>query len=197
MLPLVLTAVVLAQPASTPATHLQFDSDLRGYFGAEVFESWLFVGLGAATIGTGSYFFTRSDSLLLGAAGPLIGVGLIQLVVGLAVLVRTNTQVAALLALSRTDPTRFVTEESARMRVVNRNFVIYRWVELALLTVGAGLLIAGAVADQRALLGVGGGLAFQSAAMLTFDFFAERRALRWTAQLPSAATLVAEPVARR
>jgi membrane-bound ClpP family serine protease len=59
------------------------------------------------------------------------------------------------------------------MNVVEKNFVIYRWVELALLVVG--LVCMFAFTQHPFIKGVGIGLFIQSALMLSLDFFAEKR----------------------
>src|SRR4051812_19383207 len=78
-----LSAAALSQ---TPEARLAvLEPQLRSYFSGEVAESWLFVGLGAAAIGGGVFFLTRDSPFWQGAAYPLMGVALIQLVVGAAV----------------------------------------------------------------------------------------------------------------
>jgi hypothetical protein len=151
-------------------------SQMEDYLDAERTESKLFVGMGVATIGGGAAALAASDrDFLRGASLPLMGVGLIQLVVGGSVWWRTEAQKAELRSLILSDPARYVAEETARMKVVNDNFVIYRWTEISLL--GAGLATAGVgrAVDKDFVTGLGVGLAFQSAVMLTLDYFAERR----------------------
>ena len=149
---------------------------MERYLDAERAESRFFVGMGVLTVGGGATALLASDrDFLHGASLPLMGVGLIQLVVGGSVWWRTEAQKAELRALLLSDPARYVSEETARMKRVNDNFVIYRWTELSLL--GAGLATAGAgrALDKDFVTGLGVGLAFQSAVMLTLDFFAEQR----------------------
>jgi hypothetical protein len=112
---------------------------------------------------------------LKGASFPLMGVGLIQLVVGGTVWWRTEEQKAQFRALILSDPSRYVAEESARMKQVNDNFVIYRWTEISFLGAGAATAGAGYALDKDFVTGLGVGLAFHSAVMLTLDYFAERR----------------------
>jgi hypothetical protein len=159
-------------------------SQMENYLDAERAESKLFVGMGALAIGGGATALAASDrDFLRGASGPLIGVGLIQLVVGGSVWWRTEAQKAQLRSLILTDPARYVSEETARMKVVNDNFVIYRWTEISLLGAGAAAAGAGRALDKDFITGLGVGLAFQSAVMLTLDYFAERRGREYADQV--------------
>jgi hypothetical protein len=171
-------------PAGEASSSALMSSQMEGYLDAERSESKLFVGMGALTIAGGATALAASDrDALRGASLPLMGVGLIQLVVGGSVWWRTEEQKRQLRELILSDPGRYVSEESARMKVVNDNFVIYRWTEISLL--GAGLAAAGTgyALDKDFLTGVGVGLAFQSAVMLTLDYFAERRGREYADQV--------------
>lgn len=159
-----------------PAGFPLMDARMVDYLDAERTESKLFVGLGALSIAGGAAALAASDrDFLRGASLPLMGVGLIQLAVGGGVWWRTEDQKAHLHSLLVADPTRFVSEESARMKIVNDNFVIYRWAELGLLGAGVATSVVGSKVNEDFVTGVGVGLAFQSAVMLALDFFAERR----------------------
>jgi drug/metabolite transporter (DMT)-like permease len=155
---------------------------MQSYFGAEKGESGFFIGLGVLALVLGAVFFTRDSAALRGAAFPLVLVGLIQLGVGLGVYLRTDKQQADLISLMRSDRPRFLAEELPRMDKVNRNFDVYKIVEIVLLVVGVGLVVYGR-GGRPMLLGVGAGLAAQSAIMLALDFFAEARADRYTEML--------------
>lgn len=171
-------------PGSAVPTSALMVSQMEDYLDAERAESKLFVGVGVLAIGGGATALAASDrDFLRGASLPLMGVGLIQLVVGGSVWWRTEEQKAQLRGLILSDPARYVSEETARMKVVNDNFVIYRWTEIGLL--GAGLATAGAgrAADKDFVTGLGVGLAFQSAVMLTLDYFAERRGREYADQV--------------
>ncbi len=181
---------VEALPSSSPAagevasSSALMVSQMEDYLDAERAESRLFVGMGVATLGGGATALAASDrDFLRGASGPLIGVGLIQLVVGGSVWWRTEAQKAQLRSLILTDPARYVSEETARMKVVNDNFVIYRWTEISLLGAGVATAGAGRALDKDFVTGLGVGLAFQSAVMLTLDYFAERRGHEYADQV--------------
>lgn len=170
-------------PGAAPSSALMV-SQMESYLDAERAESKLFVGMGVLSIAGGAAALGASErDFLKGASFPLMGVGLIQLVVGGTVWWRTEEQKAQLRALILSEPSRYVSEESARMKQVNDNFVIYRWTEISLL--GAGLATAGAghALDKDFVTGLGVGLAFQSAVMLTLDYFAEKRGNEYASQV--------------
>lgn len=167
--------------ASSPALMV---SQMESYLDAERAESRLFAGMGVLSIAGGAVALGASDrDFLRGASLPLIGVGIIQLVVGGSVWWRTEEQKAQLRTLILSEPSRYVSEESARMRQVNENFVIYRWTEISLLGVGAVTAGAGYTMDKDFVTGLGVGLAFQSAVMLTLDYFAEKRGNEYARQV--------------
>jgi hypothetical protein len=81
------------------------------------------------------------------------------------------------------DPGKYKTDETDRMQAISDRFVLYRWVELAVLATGAGFITYGTIKDKRTFTGVGIGLASEAALLLTLDFFAERRTHRYLDQL--------------
>lgn len=155
-------------------------SPIEIYFRAEKAESLIFVllGLGAVAL-SGWLLWQHRTSLSIGLAIPLVLIGLIQLTVGTTVYLRTDHQMARLQQLQTTTPAQFRAEEEARMAIVNRNFDVYKLVEIAFILIGTGLLF---LLQQRDFwLGLGLGMLLQGTAMLTADLFAERRADIYTA----------------
>jgi hypothetical protein len=69
------------------------------------------------------------------------------------------------------------------MRRINVQFALIKGLEMVLLVGGVAMAAAGAGVREQTVSGVGLGLALQSAALLTFDLFAARRALRYTDSL--------------
>lgn len=67
---------------------------------------------------------------------PLIAIALIQIVVGSSVYFRSPKEILRVKHIIQTDQQKIQTEEIPRMDVVMKNFVIYHWVEIALLLVG-------------------------------------------------------------
>lgn len=142
------------------------------YFAEEKAESWLFVLVGVAAIAL-SVWLVRTGSAYRGMAWPLVAVGLIQIAVGGAVLLRTDGQVAGLLAELARSPEAVRAAEVPRMEVVMRNFQLYKVIEIALLVVG--IVLTYAFRRREVLYGVGVGLVLQSSVMLVLDLFAEKR----------------------
>ncbi len=156
------------------------------YFAAEKAESLLFVGFGmtALLLGLGVLAVRERFSLFLqGFAYPLLAVAMIQVAVGANIYLRTDAQLAALQAQLEQAPDVFKAEETARMRVVNRNFDLYKRLEIGLLLIGVACAAFGAARNLGLLAGVGTGMVVQGGLMLVLDFFAEARADFYTAAL--------------
>ncbi|HWM94893.1 MAG TPA: hypothetical protein VN493_29330 [Thermoanaerobaculia bacterium] len=143
------------------------------YFAAEKKESLLFLMTGGAAIAA-SLWFWITGSPLRGMGWPLVAVALIQLVVGWTVYSRTDRQARDLHTLLAKDPTSCVRAEVPRMETVQKNFRIYKAIEIVLLAAGlAGMFF---LRDRQALYAASLGLALQAGLMLVFDLVAERRA---------------------
>jgi hypothetical protein len=151
---------------------MSMQSQLLRYFTEEKAESALFVAVGVVAIAV-SVWLWRTGSAYRGMAYPLIGVALIQLVVGGTVFLRTEGQVAALTAQLASAPAAYQAAEVARMEVVMRGFALYKVIELVLFAVGVALTYA--FRQRETLYAVGVGLVVQSSLMLVADLFAERR----------------------
>ncbi len=161
--------------------------ELDIYFRAEKAESLVFVLVGLVALGLSGWLLVQHRSALTtGLAIPLVLIGLLQLTVGGSVYLRTDRQLADLQQRYRTAPTAFVAAETPRMIAVNRNFDVYKLIEIAFILVGTGLLYALQHRDFWAGLGLG--MIVQGTAMLGADFFAERRADVYTAFIAHAAT---------
>jgi hypothetical protein len=144
------------------------------YFNAEKFESLFFVGVGIIAIALGIYFwFIIKEPFYKGLAIPLVLVALIQLSVGSTVYFRSPKDILMVENLIIKEPFKIQTEEIPRMNVVMKNFVIYRWVEIALILVG--IIMFFFFQPMSILKGIGLGLFIQASFMLLLDFFAESR----------------------
>jgi predicted membrane channel-forming protein YqfA (hemolysin III family) len=81
---------------------------IDSYFGAERTESLVFVAMGVVAIAFSIVAILKgSDAVLRGMAIPLVIVGLIQISVGAAILLRTDEQIADLKTLHANSATRF------------------------------------------------------------------------------------------
>jgi hypothetical protein len=156
-------------------------TDIEKYFIAEKQESLLFLVLGIAAIilAIAFYFFIRT-SFYKGAAIPLVVIGIIQLVAGFIVYNRSDADRIRNIYAYDMNPGELKQEEIPRMEKVNRNFVIYRWVEIALMAVGfVIILLIGKNADRPFWYGFGLTVLIQAAIMLGADYVSEKRGLAY------------------
>lgn len=144
------------------------------YFNAERAESLLFILVGVLAITFAIYCFVKlKQPYYNGMAYALIVVGLIQITVGGSVYFRSPKDIIRVNNIMQTDKTKIQSEETPRMVTVMKNFVLYRWVEIALLIIGFILFFV--FKTETLWKGFGIGLSIQSGFMLLLDFFAERR----------------------
>ncbi|MBL9100061.1 MAG: hypothetical protein JNL82_03830 [Myxococcales bacterium] len=99
--------------------------------------------------------------------------GLLELVVGLGLWIRTGPQVAGLLALLADDPARMIAEESARMTRVQATFVRLEIVWVAL--IAGSLAVAFSQRGRPALWSAALAVLLHAAFLFVFDSVAERR----------------------
>lgn len=160
----------------SPATPSEVESEMARYFAAERAESALVLACAiAAAMVSAALVALRSPYRAM--AWPLVAVGLVQLVVGGTVLVRTPGQVARLTGQLRSSPSAYQAAEAARMRRVQRSFVLYKRIEIGLLAIG--LALASIEGYGRTLYAVGMGLMLEAGLMLFLDLRAERRGHRY------------------
>ncbi len=156
--------------------------NIRNYFNAEKQESILFVLVGITAIAFALYFlFFQKESLYKGMAYPLIAVALLQILVGGSVWIRSPKDLERVEQFVRSSSEQIEKAEIPRMKVVMKNFIVYRYVEIGLLIFG--LLAMFYFGNNLFLKGIGIGLFSQSALMLSLDFFAERRGADYIALL--------------
>ena len=160
--------------STTQPLNLLMTPALQTYFQAEKKESMLFIAIGILACWVGAALCMEAAvPFYIGLALPLLAVGIIQIIVGTTVTRRTDQQLDDLEQLLVNDPAEFRQTETSRMATVMRNFVAYRWAEVAFVLVGAILLFW-----QREFVfsrGLGFGLLGQGAVMLIADYFAEKR----------------------
>jgi len=155
------------------------------YFKGEKQESFFFISAGLVAMALAYYgFIEAEDTLYFGAAVPLAGIGLIELIVGFSVASKTDKQIKELLEIRESSPSTFKNDELERMEDVMKNFKIFRTIEQVLFIVGLLLMVLG-LTDQisRYWAGVGIGLMLQSSVMLFLDLFAELRGREYIRRL--------------
>jgi Trk-type K+ transport system membrane component len=144
------------------------------YFNAEKSESLLFVVVGIVALLLSAFLLMKmKQPFYTGMAYPLIVIALIQLVVGSSVYFRSPKDIARVNQIMQTETAKIQTEEIPRMETVMKNFVLYRWIEIALIVIGIVLFLY--FQPMTLWKGVGLGLAIQSSFMLLLDYFAESR----------------------
>lgn len=160
-------------------------TDIEKYFIAEKQESLLFLGIGiAAVIVALLGIFIWKTQFWKGASIPLIIIAVLQIIVGFTVYNRSDADRIRVVYALDMNPTDLKEKELPRMETVNKNFVIYRYVEIALLIAGIAVAILYSNnVDKQFVFGIAVALAIQAALMLGADYFAEKRALIYTAQL--------------
>lgn len=147
--------------------------ELTRYFLAEKYESLLFVIVGVAAIAV-SIWLLVNNHIFKSISYPLVAVGLIQIIVGGTVYMRSDNQIATLSAQVVAAPEAYKADEIRRMDVVNKNFGTYKIIEVALFLVGVALVYFFPRNDTWYFIGAG--LIIQSSFMLALDLFAEHRA---------------------
>jgi hypothetical protein len=162
-------------------------TDIEKYFMAEKQESLVFVVIGAAAVLAAiTFYFLLKSSFFKGTAIPLLVVGLIELVVGYTVYKRSDGERIRNVYAYDMNPAELKMKEIPRMEKVNRNFVIYRWIELVLLVTGLILtMVYGQNPGRSFWYGFGIALSLQAGIMLAADYYAEKRALQYTKGLQS------------
>ena len=157
-------------------------TDIETYFLAEKQGSLLFIVVGLVTIALSLlFFFLMRGSFYKGAAVPLLIIGLLQFEGAYTVYKRSDEDRVRNVYAYGANPNQLKKDELPRMQKVNRNFVFYRWIEIALLLAGAGLVFY-FKSTHNGQFGFGRGVALvlQSAIMLGADYMAEQRAHEYT-----------------
>lgn len=152
-------------------------ADIEKYFVAEKSESFLFMAIGVAGIVAAIFFvFVIKSSFYTGAAIPLTLAGLLLGIVGYTVHKRSDSDRIRNVYAYDMNPGDLKSKELPRMKTVMKNFVIYRYTEIALAIAGIALFVYFRN-DQASQFwkGLGLGLAIMALLALTADYFAEKR----------------------
>ena len=157
-------------------------TDIENYFLAEKQESLLFIVVGLVAIALALLFFLLvRGNFYKGAAVPLLLVGMLQFGAGLTVYKRSDEDRKRNVYAYGMEPYQLKNKELPRMKKVNSNFVVYRWIEIALLLAGTVLLFYFKSDPYRQFwFGLGVMLAIEAAIMLGADYMAEQRAREYT-----------------
>ncbi|MEO6229968.1 MAG: hypothetical protein ABJB11_02280 [Ferruginibacter sp.] len=160
-------------------------TEIERYFNAEKSESMLFILLGITAIILALIFlFYFKTNFFKGLAIPFLVVGILHFSTGLVVYNRSDNVRKRNVYAFDMNPDQLQTKELPRMHTVKNNFIIYRYAEIALLFIGAGMFFYyKGIPEKRFLTGIGLALAIEATITLSADFIAEKRANNYTRQL--------------
>jgi magnesium-transporting ATPase (P-type) len=148
--------------------------EIKNYFNAEKAESLLFLGFGILAISLSVYFFFFiKDSFWKGLAIPLVFFSLVQIVIGVTIFTRSPKDNLKVENIVKYEPQKIQSEEIPRMEKVMKNFMYYRYFEIAMMVLGLVLMFS--LSNYGFWKGFGLGLFMQCAVLLSLDFFAEKR----------------------
>jgi hypothetical protein len=144
------------------------------YFNGEKSESYIFILIGVIALVMALYFiFVLKSSFWKGVAIPYIIVALLEFIVGYTIVTRSPKDITRVENFIKKETQSIKTLEIPRMEKVMSNFVIFRYVEIALIIVGMALMYSSM--SDTFWRGIGLGLFIQASIVLCLDFFAERR----------------------
>ncbi|HTQ64735.1 MAG TPA: hypothetical protein VMI12_08050 [Puia sp.] len=162
-------------------------TDIEKYFIAEKTGSMIFLIIGIIAILLSLiFYFLLKTNFYKGAAIPLLIVGVIQAIAGYTVYARSDEQRISNVYAYDMNPDRLKTEELPRIKEVNKRFVLYRWIEIALIITGIALILVYKTSIPKNFwFGLGITLLIQAIVILFADYFAEQRAKIYQQQLES------------
>ncbi|MBX3724111.1 MAG: hypothetical protein KF713_19850 [Turneriella sp.] len=177
----ILAALLYAGAVGAQGSDAMRDA-MRTYFEKEKTAALIGIGGAIAAGGTGGYLATQGD-LAKGIGYSLIGIGVIGLVVGGSVYLRTDNQLAKLEKQLETTPREYKTFEGARMERVITQFTILKIAELSIFAGGVATTVVGTTQKAELTTGIGIGLMLDAALLLLFDYFADARAQVYMQQI--------------
>ena len=156
----------------------------ESYFKQEQIESLIFIILGILSICLAFIFLgIIKYSFFKGMAVPLLAVGLIQLIVGTTIYLRSPEDKYRVTQMLINKRSKIKTEEIPRMEKVMQNFTVYKWIEIVLILASIILLIIFYSSPQTYWKGLALGLLIQAIIMLSLDVLAENRGQVYIEQL--------------
>ncbi len=125
--------------------------------------------------------FLKASSYWTGFAIPFILVSVLDIVAGISLIYQRPNDIIHVENYIKKEPGKIKTDEIPRMEKVMKNFVFYRYLEVALIFLG--VILSFVSADEGFWRGLG--LFIQASIVLTLDYFAERRGFIFIAYLNS------------
>ncbi|MCU0327908.1 MAG: hypothetical protein MUE53_02855 [Chitinophagales bacterium] len=152
------------------------------YFSGEKAESYLFILVGVLAFALAVYFvFVLKTSFWKGVAIPFFVVACLEFIVGYTIVTRSPKDIIRVENFIQSDTQKIKTVEIPRMEQVMRNFVVFRYTEIALIFMG--ILLMYSSMNDTFWRGIGLGLFIQASIVLCLDFFAERRGYEYLSYL--------------
>lgn len=157
---------------------------IHDYFTEEKIASFFFIIIGSISIVLAFIFlFIIQYSFFKGLAIPFLFIGCIQVLLGTITVLRAPKDMIRVEQQLNQEPQKIITEELSRMEKIQKNFRIYKWIEITLLILGLILFCLFYKSAQSFWKGLGMGLIIQAGTLLTLDLIAEKRADTYVARL--------------
>jgi hypothetical protein len=153
---------------------------LTTYFAGEKSAGMMLAAIGIVVLAGAALLFPARYELRAFAITLAVW-GVIELTIGVGLWLKTDAQVAELVAKLAQDPTAFYAAERPRMAGVQRNFVIIEIAEIVLIVGCAALALA--LKGRPIVSGIALGVLINAAMLLAFDIVAERRGAIYHAAL--------------
>ncbi len=159
-------------------------TDIEKYFIAEKQAGMFFLAAGilAIVLAVVCWVWLKTNCWK-GAAIPLLLLGLLQAIAGYTVYARSDAQRIENVYALDMNPSQLKNKELPRMQTVNKNFALYKWVEIVLAVAGIILIILSRTPEKQFWLGLGIALAAEAILLLIADTMAQSRAQAYTTQL--------------
>lgn len=147
------------------------------YFTEEKIESLFFLLIGISSILLALIFlFIIKYSLYKGLAYPLLLIGILQVVVGISIYIRSPKDIIRVGQLIQNEPQNIQSNEIIRIDQVIDNFTTYLCIEMSLIIISLSLYIYFYKSPQTFWKGVALGLLIQASLLLPLDLVAKQRA---------------------
>ncbi|WP_309640968.1 hypothetical protein [Flavobacterium sp.] len=143
------------------------------YFKAEKKDSIYAIFLGLFSVVLTICFLIKGHPFYNGMSYAFIAIGLIQLVAGTTVYLRSDMDIVSIDYFIHKDMNIIKEKEIPRMELIMKNFAVYR--KAAIVCITLGLLLWLCCQPLTLGKGIGIGLTIQSTIMLILDYLAEQR----------------------
>jgi hypothetical protein len=145
------------------------------YFNGEKAESYLFLAFGliGLLLAIYSMVYNNDSDYWKGFVVPIVLVSFLEVLIGITIIRRSPDDIVRVENYLRNTPEKIASIEIPRMHTVMQNFVIYRYVEIAIILLG--ILVYFVFAKFEFWSGLGLALFIQASILFILDYFAERR----------------------